>query len=63
MKFLFVIQNMKVGGVQNSLLNLTSELINQNYLVDYFIIDNRGELIEKIDSRVKTFKISKKIKK
>lgn len=63
MKFLFVIQNMKVGGVQNSLLNLTSELINQNYLVDYFIIDNRGELIEKIDSRVKTFKISKKNQK
>ena len=34
MKFLFVIQNMKVGGVQNSLLNLTSELINQNYSIE-----------------------------
>ena len=52
MNFLFVIQNMKIGGVQKSLLNITNELLKDGNNVDYLIIDFNGDLINKIDKSV-----------
>lgn len=52
MNFLFVVQNMKIGGVQKSLLNITNELLKDGNKVDYLIIDFNGDLINKIDKSV-----------
>ena len=61
MNFLFVIQNMKIGGVQKSLLNITNELLKDGNNVDYLIIDFNGDLINKIDKSVNIINLQLKI--
>lgn len=60
MKILFVIQNMKMGGVQRSLINLTKELLNMGYEIEYLILDYSGSLLDNIPNEVSVLLLPKK---
>lgn len=48
MKVLFVIHHLKVGGVQKSLLNITSELLKKNFEITFMVLLPKGDLMEEI---------------
>ena len=58
MKILFVIQYMKMGGVEKALLNLTEELLSRGENVDYFILDPVGEFMPFINKKVNHITLS-----
>lgn len=65
MKIAFFVQHLICGGVENSLLTLVKVLKERDCAITIYVIDKRGEFIEKLPDGVdlKEIEIPKKIKK
>lgn len=59
-KILFVINNLKIGGIQKALVNLLKEISN-DYEVSLIVFANKGELFSEIPSNVKVLKVHRAI--
>ena len=51
-KYLFVINNMEIGGTRSSLLNLLHLLVNEDVKVDLLLLSPHGILKDQIDNKV-----------
>ena len=56
-KVAFFVQWMLCGGVENALISLTNRLVEQNHDVTIYVIEQKGEFINKISSSVVLRKI------
>ena len=65
MKIAFFVQHLICGGVENSLLSLVKVLKERDCAITVYVIDKRGEFIEKLPDGVdlKEIEIPKKIRK
>ena len=57
-KILFVINNLNIGGIQKSLVNLLNELVNE-YDVSLVVFSEEGELFNELPSNIKIIKVNK----
>ena len=57
---LFTGVNLKLGGIEKSLVNLVNKIDKNKYQVTIILEDAKGELLEKLDKsiKVKEFKVS-----
>lgn len=51
-KYLFVINNMEIGGTRSSLINLLHLFVKEDVKVDLFLLSPHGEYMNQIDEKV-----------
>lgn len=59
MKILFIVSNLKFGGMQKSLINLTNELIKKEFEIHIQVLSNTGELIDRVNPNIKLINSNK----
>ena len=60
-KVLFVINNLNIGGIQKSLVNLLNEIANE-YDISLVVFSEEGELFNELPSNIKIIKVNKILK-
>ena len=60
-KMLFVINNLNIGGIQKSLVNLLDEVAN-DYDISLVVFSEEGDLFNELPSNVKIIKVNKILK-
>lgn len=60
-KLVFVCYNLKIGGVQKSLINLLNNLSNK-YTIDLYLFDVNGELINQLSTKINIMKPFNKLR-
>lgn len=60
-KILFVINNLNIGGIQKSLVNLLDEVAN-DYDISLVVFSEEGDLFNELPSNVKIIKVNKILK-
>ncbi len=57
-KILISAKNLKIGGIEKSLINLVNELLEQKYKITLVLEERKGELLPEVKERVKIIKYS-----
>lgn len=60
-KILFVINNLNIGGIQKSLVNLLNAIANE-YDISLVVFSEEGELFNELPSNIKVIKVNKNLK-
>ena len=59
-KILFVMESLKVGGAEKSLLTILELIDKKKYDIDLFLFEEKGELLKYIPKDINVLKCSKK---
>lgn len=58
--YLFMINDLNIGGAEVGMIDVVNELVNQGNTVDVVLLRKRGPLLKKLDSKVNVFEILNK---
>ena len=57
-KILITNSHLKMGGIENSLVNLVNSIDHSKYEIDLFLIDKEGELLNKVSDKVNIYELN-----